>query len=230
MPVINSNTHEAAELSESLAECTIHIVGPHALSNDAFCAMIESTTGARCTAVKTFKDIPDKIVSGEKSRLILWDCLGKDFNRLMDELISEVPRFTVSEYVALFNVRPGLKIGASSINEGVRGIFYEDIRAVIFLRGITAIFKGDLWFPREIMTSYILEERNDETVAMKVRKILTHREIEILSLLAVGYKNDDIAGKLCISPHTIKTHLYNIYKKIHVTNRLQATLWTAKNL
>jgi len=230
MPVLNSKAPKTELTNESLSGFTLYIVGPHVLSNDAFCTMIESATGARCMQVNSFQDIPDKVVAEEKPRLILWDCLGKDFNRFMDEFISNVSKFIESEYVALLNVRPGLKIGASSINEGMRGIFYEDIRAAIFLKGIIAIFGGDLWFPREIMTSYILEERNDDTVAMKVRKILTHREIEILSLLAVGCKNDEIAGKLCISPHTIKTHLYNIYKKINVTNRLQATLWAAKNL
>jgi len=44
-------------------------------------------------------------------------------------------------------------------------------------------------------------------------------------MLASGMPNRDIAERLCISPHTVKTHIYNLYKKINVTNRYQAVRW-----
>jgi DNA-binding NarL/FixJ family response regulator len=73
---------------------------------------------------------------------------------------------------------------------------------------------------------------NRETAALKPRgaDILTRREAEILTMVAVGSTNDEIADELCISPKTVKAHLYNTFKKINVTSRLQATLWTAENL
>ncbi|MDX2479891.1 MAG: helix-turn-helix transcriptional regulator [Desulfuromusa sp.] len=35
---------------------------------------------------------------------------------------------------------------------------------------------------------------------------------------------------MCISMHTVKTHIYNIFRKIGVPSRTQAALWAAKNL
>ena len=64
----------------------------------------------------------------------------------------------------------------------------------------------------------------------RTMNVLSRREMEILGMVAVGGKNMEIAHKLFISPHTVKTHLYNIYKKIHVGDRHQAVLWAAKNL
>ena len=59
---------------------------------------------------------------------------------------------------------------------------------------------------------------------------ITEREQEITRLILAGKSNREIEDILYISYTTVKTHIYNIYKKIDVPNRLQATLWVTKNL
>ncbi len=51
---------------------------------------------------------------------------------------------------------------------------------------------------------------------------LTQRENEILDLLAQGFRNKEIAEKLYVSVNTIRTHIYHIYEKLHVQNRVEA--------
>jgi DNA-binding NarL/FixJ family response regulator len=58
---------------------------------------------------------------------------------------------------------------------------------------------------------------------------LTNRELEILVLISRGLSNQEIGEELYISTKTVKTHLYHIYKKIDVANRVQAALWAKKN-
>jgi DNA-binding NarL/FixJ family response regulator len=53
---------------------------------------------------------------------------------------------------------------------------------------------------------------------------LTSRELEVLRLLAIGLRNDQIAGKLYLSPHTVRTHVQNIRRKLGVRSRLEAVL------
>jgi len=80
------------------------------------------------------------------------------------------------------------------------------------------------------MTKLSLEEKWPHRLYEADSATLTSREIEVLSVLVSGAKNEEIASKLYISTHTVKTHLYTIYKKIDVSNRLQAVLWANENL
>ncbi len=53
---------------------------------------------------------------------------------------------------------------------------------------------------------------------------LTNKEKEVLSMLAKGASNKEIADKMVVKEVTIKTHLNSIYKKLNVTGRTQAIL------
>jgi DNA-binding NarL/FixJ family response regulator len=52
---------------------------------------------------------------------------------------------------------------------------------------------------------------------------LTARELEILKLVAAGFTNGDIARRLWVTEQTVKFHLRNVYRKLRVTNRTQAS-------
>jgi DNA-binding NarL/FixJ family response regulator len=51
---------------------------------------------------------------------------------------------------------------------------------------------------------------------------LSRREKEILEMLAKGLLYKEIAEQLFISPETVKKHVYHVYEKLHVTNRIEA--------
>ena len=85
-------------------------------------------------------------------------------------------------------------------------------------------------YDRETLTKFLLEAKNSAKLELDTTDSLTRREKEILTIIACGANNEKIADELCISPHTVKCHIYNIYQKINVSNRLQAALWAAKNL
>ena len=54
---------------------------------------------------------------------------------------------------------------------------------------------------------------------------LTRRELEILCLVAEGHSNSQLAGMLWVTEQTVKFHLSNIYRKLDVANRTEASRW-----
>lgn len=58
---------------------------------------------------------------------------------------------------------------------------------------------------------------------------LSSREIEILTLIAEGKSNKEVADVLCISINTVKVHVSNIYQKINISSRTEATLYAIEN-
>lgn len=81
--------------------------------------------------------------------------------------------------------------------------------------------------PRRLLHLFLEKNRRTPS-ANAVRRLdtkLTKREREILKLIKHGATNLDISNALAVSEHTIKSHLYNMYKKIGVRNRLEASNW-----
>ncbi len=58
---------------------------------------------------------------------------------------------------------------------------------------------------------------------------LTNREIEVLKLIAQGYTNNEISTILFISPHTVKSHMINIFNKLSVNDRTHAAVLATRN-
>jgi len=117
------------------------------------------------------------------------------------------------------------------LDNSIQGLFYKEDPPDVINKGISAILNGDLWFSRKTLVKHILEPTRSMNLLNHATSYnLTMREREILSLITTGQSNKAIADDLCISPHTVKTHIYNIYKKINVHNRFQAVLWAIKYL
>ena len=58
---------------------------------------------------------------------------------------------------------------------------------------------------------------------------LTPRELDVLSCIAKGFSNQDIAQALFVSEKTVKNHLTNIFRKLNVNDRTQALIYVLKH-
>jgi LuxR family transcriptional regulator of csgAB operon len=217
--------------SQASTESDFYIVGRRKLQSETIASCLERETGNECFVLEDISQIPpvDPKDLG-RQRLVLLDCQGKNSENVLAELRLHLKQKQSTNHVVLFSVGRNLGIEKKCVLEGIRGFFYETDPLDRFLKGLRAVLKGELWLSREIMTKCILEGTDRPSSSRSDSEPLTPRQIQILAQVAIGATNDEIAETLYLSPHTVRTHLHNIFKKINVPNRTQAALWAAKNL
>ncbi len=104
----------------------------------------------------------------------------------------------------------GLKIGADDYI--VKPFILPNL-----LARIEAVLRRSKWQAENVKT----DKKINKDVNIDA---LTPKEKEVLSLVAKGASNQEIADKLCVQDVTVKTHLNSIFKKLKVSNRTQAVL------
>ena len=112
------------------------------------------------------------------------------------------------------------------IKAGATGYLLKDCTPEDLSRAIRTVHAGDTIIAPEIARKMLLafEEAEEEPSAPH----LTERELEIITALARGQSNKQIARDLSISEKTVRNHISNIYKKLHVYDKLGAVLYAIR--
>ncbi|MEG3132132.1 biofilm master transcriptional regulator CsgD [Rouxiella sp. T17] len=111
----------------------------------------------------------------------------------------------------------------------ISAVFYPSTGETQLTDGISSVLRDECYFsPR--FTRYLVNQSGQQRYFNHQQNGITQRESEILNKLRMGASNHEIAQLLFISENTVKTHLYNLFKKISVKNRTQAVSWANENL
>lgn len=213
-----------------MSDNSVHIVSKNALQNELFISFLEKETALKITSSPSLAEVPQPEAQHDAKQLLLLDCMGLEPDQIWMKLGIGSEINPARTLIALFNVEKGRDLESESVDRGIRGIFYINEPLEIFSKGILAILNGEMWYSRQVVSKLLLDNRASFKLKGQTSVLLTVRERQILIEIASGASNQEIADALFISLHTVKTHIYNIYKKINVSNRLQATLWVAKYL
>ncbi|WP_399934964.1 response regulator [Streptomyces kanamyceticus] len=112
-----------------------------------------------------------------------------------------------------------------ALRAGAAGFLVKDIVPEDFLHAVRVAARGDaLLAPsitRKLINRYVTQPLHTGTGAGTGLEELTSREREAVVLVAQGLSNDEIAGRMVISPLTAKTHINRAMAKLHARDRAQ---------
>jgi len=156
--------------------------------------------------------------------LILMDIMMPGYDGL--EATRQIKRVLPATTIVILTVRDDEEKLFEAIKNGAQGYLLKNIRSremLNLLRGavrgeaaITPALAGRMLEEFRRLSQQVPWDAEEEIVA------LTHREQEVLSLVAEGKTDREIADTLYISLHTVKSHMRNILAKLHVSSRHEA--------
>lgn len=207
----------------------VYIVSDQQLQN-ALLAEFLNKEGMPASAIRGVDELSHDQLTDADQVLFMVDFNTVDVNETISKLLEIDPELETELLLAIFNVDSDESLGHLAGLPMINGGFLHDCPQDLLIKGVRSMFEGELWLPRKVLQQYVVKNRNFNKTFARSEVTLTDREVEVLKILATGAKNSEIARNLNLSPHTIKTHIYNIFKKINASNRLQAVNWAQENL
>jgi len=114
----------------------------------------------------------------------------------------------------------------SAIRSGVLGILNKTINSKELIEAIKITASGEIYLHPTVEKRLISDLQSNLNQVKKEHSLdLTQREIGVLSLVAKGLTNQEVANHLFITETTLRFHIGNILSKLNLTNRTQAVLY-----
>lgn len=128
----------------------------------------------------------------------------------------------VTSFTEQRTVVPALRAGAA-------GYVYKDVDPVALADAIRSVHAGHVLLQPEVAGALLSQDQTGGGAGQGRGNALTDRETEVLTLIADGRSNREIARALVLSEKTVKTHVSNILMKLDLADRTQAALWAVRN-
>ena len=182
-------------------------------------------------SIEVIEEANDGIDCLEKLKNVKPDILLLDINMPgMNgiEVLEELKRKNNPIKVLILTVHSEVEYLIKAVDIGANGYILKDSGSIELKQAINIIMENDSYIQPSLLPALNSRLINRDIDKEKLDS-LTKREIEILTQVASGMFNKEIANNLNISERTVKNHISNIFKKIDVSDRTQAAVFAIRN-
>lgn len=125
---------------------------------------------------------------------------------------------------------PDEEFGAQALESGASGCLSTTESPQVLVKAVVKVAKGERWFPSRVTNAVLDRLIAGRSTEPMMASNLTPREWEVLTLIAQGHSDKEVASALCISTETAKSHVKSIYKKLQVSTRRAAAVLYFKHV
>jgi two-component system, NarL family, nitrate/nitrite response regulator NarL len=111
-----------------------------------------------------------------------------------------------------------------AVRLGVAAVVLKEMAPHLLIGCIRKVHAGERWFEGQSVGRALEGMLRREAGLRDLRQALTNRELDIVRMIVLGLRNAEIAGRLCVSEGTVKSHLHHVYEKLGVHSRMDLLL------
>ena len=201
------------------------IVDDHAIVRKGISALL-----ARVEDIEVVGEASDGLQAVERSQALAPDVVIMDLVMPQLDGISAIYQITDQQpdvhIIALTSFATDDKV-FPAIKAGALGYILKDSDPEDLIQAIRQVHRGEPALHPSIARK-VLQELNRPAQGPPTPDPLTERELQVLRLVAQGHSNQEIADNLVIEEVTVRTHVSHILNKLHLANRVQATLYALR--
>ena len=182
-------------------------------------------------SIEVIEEASDGIECLQKLEKIHPDILLLDINMPEMNGIEVLEELKIREdplKVLILTVHSEVEYLVKAVDIGANGYILKDSGSSELKQAINVIMSGESYIQPSLLPALNSRLINRDVDQDKLQT-LTKREIEILTQVAGGMFNKEIAVNLNISERTVKNHISNIFRKIDVSDRTQAAVFAIRN-
>jgi NarL family two-component system response regulator LiaR len=202
---------------------TALIVDDHAVVRQGVRAFLESQPDICVVGEAGFGEEAIRLCMEHAPDIVLMDLImpGMDGVETTREVKRVSPRSNIivlTSYHENEHILPAMRAGATSY-------ILKDVSPEELVEAVRRASRGEATLHPSVAAKVVQGLRDMDTSGSKTDSDLTPRELEVLSLIAEGLANAEIAEKLFISEKTVKSHVSNILSKLQLADRTQAAVY-----
>jgi two-component system, NarL family, nitrate/nitrite response regulator NarL len=220
--------HVAATIEGDGAPIALVLIDDNRLLREGIVAMIRTQPGFKVLAASADADEALEKVREAKPDIVLLDfgLEGHDSLSLTETVRAEVPQAKV----IVMGLLPSQDDVAHFVRAGASGFVMKDASFDEFFATIRAVARGKQVLPSQLTNSLFTQIALNVAVKDKTKALdsvrLTARERQVIDLLGEGLSNKEIANRLHIAVHTVKSHVHNVLEKLALHSRLEVAAFS----
>lgn len=116
------------------------------------------------------------------------------------------------------------------MRQGVLGLLRRDATQNAVRDCVSRVRDGGHWMRQDLALRALQTFVRRESALAEVASVLTTREFEVMRLVAMGFRNREVAGELCVAEGTVKGHLHSIYSKLGLGDRAALGIFARQHM